>query len=200
MPPSGARRSSRTGRRRRAAPGRPGPGHRVPASQSSSAEPVLDRDDRVSDHSSSTGRTRSCPLQQSRRPGPSRWYAPSRSNSDDAGIERDGHLGARGRARAVAIGLLIRSERLARAVAMSGAKPPSSPTARGHALRLEVRRGARGTPRRPSGGPSANDAAPTGTSMNSCGSRRVVGVRAAVDDVEHRNGEQVRLRSTPRWQ
>ena len=45
---------------------------------------------------------------------------------------------------------------------------------------------------------SENFAAPNGAIMNSCRSTRIVGMRAAVEDVHHRDRQHVRARTPPR--
>ena len=60
-----------------------------------------------------------------------------------------------------------------------------------------ARSSACGTPRRPCAGLRRSVAAPCGAIMNSCRSTRVVGMRAAVEDVHHRHGQHAGVRRRP---
>ena len=72
----------------------------------------------------------------------------------------------------------------------SGANPPSSPTAvdRPRSASTDRRAWYVSVPQRSA---SLNDAAPTGISMNSWKSMELLGVRTAVEHVEHRHGQDV---------
>ena len=184
-----ARRSSRTGRRRRAGRGSPSRSVSVrQASHSSSARRILDRDDRIA-------LARGSPRARSSRPARSvaalagSGRRPSAPELGRGEIERDRDPVAM----ACPLGRLEdRLDRLPRSPRRSGAKPPSSPTAVAspRSCRSALRRvedlGA--DPQRLGEG-----SAPAGNDHELLEVERVLGVRAAVDDVHQRDGQDVRV-------
>ena len=156
---------------------------------SSSAMPVLDRRDRII---ADQGRRNSRP--SARASGvslsPAMHIGAVLEEFGRRAVERDQHVVAR-RVAGALDRLQDEVERLRAPRRCSGAKPPSSPTAVDRPWLVQRGSSAHGkSPRRSAALRKSSPRRPAST-MNSWKSMRIVGMRAAVEDVHHRHRQQI---------